>query len=113
VGCATSLVSHEAKGLKSITECRAADGANICLQKLKGKDHKSVVEFLGKPQRTHEKEEYLYYPERSDESMWLLLVSFDEHNRVCNVFSNELLPPKPKHEKAEPITPANDRGGRR
>jgi hypothetical protein len=80
------------KGLKAITECNAEEGARICLTKLKGKDRKAVVDFLGEPHRTHEQEEYLYYPERSDGSTWLLLVSFDEKNRVCSIGSDELGP---------------------
>ena len=49
------------KGLRSVTECRAEAGAEICLTKLKGKDRKAVVDLLGQPHQTHEQEEYLYY----------------------------------------------------
>jgi hypothetical protein len=88
--CATTPVCTETLGLKSITECRAADGARICLQKLKGSNHQAVRKFLGRPDRIHDTEEYLYYPERADGSIWLLLVSFAANNRVCAVMGKEL-----------------------
>jgi len=55
---------------------------------------RAVVEFLGKPDRRHEQEEYLYYPQRRDGSVWILIVTFDERNRVCEIFGDEFLPKK-------------------
>ena len=92
VGFFASPARKEIKGLKSIAECSAEDGVSLCLKALKGKHRKFVIECLGKPHRTHAEEEYLYYPERADESTWLLLVEFDGHGRVCGVIGNELVP---------------------
>jgi len=90
--CTTAAVDAKGKGLRSVTECRAEEGAEICFTKLKGKDRKAVVDLLGQPHQTHEQEEYLYYLERSDGSWWLLLISFDEKNRVCRIVSDEEVP---------------------
>jgi hypothetical protein len=91
--------------LQAATELTAAKGSKLCLTELNGADHKTVTNLLGRPQRTHEKEEYLYYPRRKNGSTWLLLVSFDEYDQVCNVFGDELLP------KAEQRDSANGSGG--
>ena len=80
------------KGLQSVAEGSAEEGAKLCLAKLKGKDRKAVVAFLGKPHQHHEQEEYLYYPERSDGSMWVLLILFDEKSHVCSIFGDEANP---------------------
>ena len=80
--------------LKMVTECSAEEGARICFERLRGMGRRAVVDFLGKPVDRHEQEEYLYYPQRRDGSMWRLVVSFDERKRVCEIFGAEFLPKK-------------------
>jgi hypothetical protein len=81
-------------GMKSITECSAADAEKICRQQLLGKNHHVVRKFLGTSQRDHGEEEYIYYPTRADGSFWILVVEFAGRGCAVDIYAKELWPLK-------------------